>query len=570
MLKILKLFHQGFAQHKGLCTCALLLGLSAQAITLIQPALGSLLITRIQHHEQLTTTALVMVCTTVLWTITTTAQQLTLSWLGEDMAFSRRLLIINSLISKLSLNINSQPAGWHSQRLVDDVDLMKTITPNTIKLFQTVLLSAGSACILLQISPSLFLYSIFIAFSSIFFTTLLTRFLKRRQEITQDIRAHLVMNTNETLSVSNILRAYNMLPQAKQKLHSDINKVKSTSFSLSMCSIFFSSLADLLARLISIAMILYGAYTVTAEAVSLAQLVALYMYFSFFLNSVSTISNLLTLLGMAHVGEGRIKESTQPEIISRADYDISSAPFSAPPKIQFRNTSARYPGHDIDALSHINFTAESGKLTALVGETGSGKTTCLNLIESFIPISDGFIFVDDIPLASIDIDGFRSITGYVDQDATMLTGTIRHNLTLDNKDIHDERIIEALNQVGFHGLNISNSESFLQMHIRSQGDTLSGGQQQQIAIARALLGDPKILLLDEPTAHLDSQSESDVQTLLKRMRTTATVVYATHKYSLASMADWIVVVKNGCVIDQGTHHTLLQSSQYYRKMAGLS
>lgn len=231
-------------------------------------------------------------------------------------------------------------------------------------------------------------------------------------------------------------------------------------------------------------------------------------------------------------------------------------------QFEFVDFSFQYPGSDSLAVQNLNLTIQANKTTALVGESGSGKTTLVNLISGFYQPAAGQVLLDGTPLQDIDLAYLRSQIAYVSQDIVLFNDTIRANIAYGHTDFDDAKIIAAA-QAAYAWEFIERLPNGLDTMIGDKGSTLSGGQRQRLALARAFLKNAPILILDEATSALDNQSEAMVQAALDYLRQNRTVIVIAHRLSTIESADQIVVLKQGLLIEQGTHQELLQNQGYY-------
>jgi ATP-binding cassette, subfamily B, bacterial MsbA len=233
--------------------------------------------------------------------------------------------------------------------------------------------------------------------------------------------------------------------------------------------------------------------------------------------------------------------------------------------IEFRDVALRYPGGERDAVSNLTFQIPASKMVALVGASGSGKSSIINLLLGIYRPTDGQILIDGVDLQSYDLASWRRLIGVVDQDTLIFSSAVADNIRFGKLDATDEEVIGAA--------RIAHADSFIQempqayaTEVGDRGHRLSGGQRQRIAIARAVIHDPALLLFDEATSALDSQSERLIQESLEELRKTRTVVAIAHRLSTIAKADQIIVLDNGKIVEQGNHEALLSQGGRYAAM----
>jgi subfamily B ATP-binding cassette protein MsbA len=237
---------------------------------------------------------------------------------------------------------------------------------------------------------------------------------------------------------------------------------------------------------------------------------------------------------------------------------------ASPPDVRFEHVTFSY-GDERPALEDLTLEVAPGEAVALVGRSGAGKTTVVNLLLRFYTPASGRILLDGVPLDQIPLPELRGQIGLVSQDVFLFSGTIRDNIAYALPEVTDEEVIEAARHANAHGF-ISRLPQGYASTVGERGVQLSGGQRQRIAIARAWLRRPRLLILDEATSHLDSESERHVQEAFDRVAKGRTVFLIAHRLSTLWNADKIVVIENGTVVQVGRHEELLQSAGVYRRL----
>ncbi len=296
--------------------------------------------------------------------------------------------------------------------------------------------------------------------------------------------------------------------------------------------------------------------------ISVGVLIAFTAYISRFWNPINTLANFYNSLLTAISYLERIFETIDEEVLVKDAPDASVMP-PIVGKVEFRDVCFSYEdGHPI--LNHINFTASPGDSFAIVGPTGAGKTTIVNLISRFYNVDSGTILIDGVDISKVTIHSLRSQMGVMMQDSFIFSGTIMDNIRYGNKTAGDEEVIRAAKTVCAHDF-IMEMENGYQTQVNERGSRLSAGQRQLISFARALLADPKILILDEATSSIDTETELLLQKGLNELLKGRTSFIIAHRLSTIKNASSIMYVDKGDILERGTHEELLaQKGEYYK------
>jgi ATP-binding cassette subfamily B multidrug efflux pump len=328
-------------------------------------------------------------------------------------------------------------------------------------------------------------------------------------------------------------------------------------------AIMFPSLT-LILNLSSVAVIWFGGKLIDSGQMPIGNLTAFLAYIMQILMSVMMAVMMSLMIPRAEASAERIIEVTDTEssVVETTDPKVPSARTG---RVEFSNVEFRYPGAEQAILTDVSFTAEPGKVTAIVGGTGSGKSTLLNLIPRFIDVTGGSVLIDGVDIREQSLEDVWSGIGLVPQRAFLFGGTIAENLRYGDAQASDEAL--------WHALEVAQALDFvdeipekLASHVAQGGTNLSGGQRQRISIARAIVKNPRIYLLDDSFSALDYATDSKLRAALATEAVKATLIVVAQRVSTILGADQIIVLENGMVVGAGRHHDLMKTSNTYREI----
>jgi ATP-binding cassette subfamily B protein len=317
----------------------------------------------------------------------------------------------------------------------------------------------------------------------------------------------------------------------------------------------------LIANLATLAVAWIGGLQVIGGRLSLGQLVAFNNYLLMTMFPMIMLGAILTMISQASASATRIFE------ILDARSEVEERPGAEPlpaikGRVAFEDVTFRYFGSGDDVLRRVTFAAEPGQRVALLGATGSGKSTIINLIPRFYDVSDGRVTIDGIDVRDVTLDSLRRQIGIVLQETTLFSGTIRENIAFGRPDASDEEIRAAARAAAAHDFITSFPQGY-QTPVGERGATLSGGQKQRIAIARAILMDPQILILDDFTSSVDFETELQIERALEHLMEGRTTFIIAQRISTVQNADLILVLEHGQIVARGVHEELLHDSPIY-------
>jgi subfamily B ATP-binding cassette protein MsbA len=480
--------------------------------------------------------------------------------------------LIAQLRSKVQAHILKLPIRYFDNtktgelvsRIMTDVEGVRNLVGTGLaQMVGGILTSIVCLILLIYISPLMTLYVLVPV--AIFGFISLKAFGKIRPIFRErgKINAEVTGRLTETLGGIRVIKGFNAELQEIRIFAEGVDKLfKNIKSSLISTSIITSS-ATLLLGLASAGIMGIGGYMIMQEQLTFGDFLAFTLYLGFMIAPIVQMSNIGSQLTEAFAGLDRTEEiMSMPQESDDEERTIILENIEG--HIIFENVSFAYESNK-DVIKNISFEAKPGTVTALVGTSGSGKTTIAGMAASFLTPDDGFIYVDGKDLKKLTLESYRSRLGVVLQDDFLFEGTIKQNILFPRPDATEE---ELLNAVNFAYVNqfTDKFEEGLDTQIGERGVKLSGGQQQRIAIARAVLANPKILILDEATSNLDTESESFIQASLKELMKGKTTFVIAHRLSTIRQADQILVIEDGEIVERGKHDELIKTEGRYHEL----
>lgn len=480
---------------------------------------------------------------------------------GQRFISELRVQVQKKLLNLPISFFDNHNSGALVSRVMNDVEGVRNLVgTGLIQLVGGAITSIISLVLLIKISLTLTLYVLvpLIVFGVISFYAFkkIRPIFKERRKIESDVSGRLT----ETIGGIRIVKGFNAEKYEStifEKGVTDIFKIIKSS--LTATSIMYSS-ATLLLGLASVLVMGVGGYKIVNGEISLGDFLSFTLFLGFLIAPIVQMSNISTQLTEAISGLDRTEELMNiPSESDNKNRTENLKSFAG--NFKFDDVSFSYQDDKL-VLHHINFEAPSGTITALVGSSGSGKSTIANLVASFLEPTSGKIYIDNVDLSTVLLDSYRKNIGLVLQDDFLFEGTIKENILFSKPTASDKEVNDAV-KMAYVNEFTDRFEDGLNTMIGERGVKLSGGQRQRVAIARAILANPKLLILDEATSSLDSESEMMVQESLKELMKGRTTFVIAHRLSTVKMAHQILVVEGGQIVERGTHDELINSKGRY-------
>ena len=368
--------------------------------------------------------------------------------------------------------------------------------------------------------------------------------------------------TRQNLAGVRVLRAFCKESSEITEFEKNTDILTNRQLSAGRISALMNPVTFVIVNLAVVLLVREGAIKVDGGVLTQGLVIALYNFMTQILVELIKMANLIISMTKAAACANRVSAvlQIQPEdAVSGKTLDTLKG------HVAFRNVSARYAGAAEDSLENISFTAQPGQTIGVIGGTGSGKSTLVNLIPGFYPVSQGQVLVDGADVRDLDAGSLRGRIGIVPQKAVLFKGTIRENLRWGNENATDEELWDALNIAQAREV-VKDKAGELDAEVQQGGSNFSGGQRQRLTIARALVRKPSILILDDSASALDYATDAALRMAIRNMKNAPTTFIVSQRAASVRFADQILVLDDGCLVGKGTHEELLESCEVYQEI----
>ena len=382
----------------------------------------------------------------------------------------------------------------------------------------------------------------------------------------QDLIDKVNLVAREILTGLPVIRAFNTEKREEKRFDTANIDLTKTNLFVNRAMSFMMPILMLIMNSISLLIVWVGAHGIDNGTMQVGNMMAFIQYTMQIVMSFLMISMLSIILPRASVSANRINEVLETDEFIKESKNPKQLNPAKKGLVEFKNVGFKYPDSDEEVLSDITFTAKPGGTTAIIGSTGSGKSTIVNLIPRFYDITSGNLLIDGVDIKDISNKDLRKIIGFVPQKGLLFSGTIESNIKYGNPDMSDEQMVKAV--------QIAQAEEFIeskplkyQEPIAQGGSNVSGGQKQRLSIARAIAIDPEILVFDDSFSALDFKTDSILRAELSKITKDKTVIIVAQRINTILNADQIIVLEDGKVVGKGTHEELIKNNETYKQIA---
>jgi subfamily B ATP-binding cassette protein MsbA len=482
-----------------------------------------------------------------------------------QLMISQMRVQVQSKLLKLPIGFfDNHKSGALVSRVMTDVEGVRNLVgTGFVQLIGGTITSVASIILLLQISPimtiSVLIPILIFAFVMLKAFGYVRPIFRARGKINAEVQGSLT----ETLGGVRVIKAFNAEEQETISFEKGVNRLYLNVKKSLTATAIISSSSVFLIGLASTGIMGIGGYFMMGGSMTMGEFLSFTLLLGFMIAPLVQMGNIGSQLTDAMAGLDRtqelmnMKEEDDPEMRTEFLKEIKG-------HIEFQDVSFSYEENK-EVLHHISFEAKPGSVTALVGSSGSGKTTIAGLVATFLNAKSGKVTIDSVDISTVNLGSYRKHLAVVLQDDFLFEGTIRENILYPRPGASEEELQQAVNAAYVNEFT-DKFEDGLETIIGERGVKLSGGQRQRISISRAILADPKIIILDEATSNLDTESESYIQKSLNELMKNRTTFVIAHRLSTIRKADQILVIEDGKICERGTHNELLATEGRYHEL----
>lgn len=592
-------------EHKRILSIVVVLSTIGALASLGQPLLVATVIGRVEQGQSLGLLVAALVGLVVISALLSGFRHYLLQRTGEAVVLSSRMTLVRRLLRLPIREFDERRTGDLVSRVGSDTTLLRAVlTQGLVEAVGGALTFIGAIVAMLILDRVLFSVTIVVVAVAVTTVVTLSRRIRKASRKAQDRVGDLTASVERAISSVRTVRAANATEREVDSIDNDAKSAYAMGIDVARMSALIVPVSGIALQVAFLAVLGIGGFRVASGAITVANLVAFILFLFMMIMPLGQAFGAINSVNQALGALGRIQEII--DLPSESDLDAPVSTTATPvltpkgaPAIAFRGVSFRYPERahkheaekvvaeevgddalkqltrgvaatdettDRDVLSGVSFEVPVGKRVAIVGPSGAGKSTVFSLIERFYDPTEGSISLGGVDIRELPRPLLRECLGYVEQDAPVLAGSLRDNLLLGAPDATEQQCLDVLDAVNLEGV-VHRDPAGLDAPVGEAGVMLSGGERQRLAIARALLAAPPILLLDESTSSLDGVNEQLMKDAIDKVATGRTLIVIAHRLSTVVDSDKIVVLDKGQVIGEGTHSQLVKSTPLYRELA---
>ncbi|MBP3951481.1 ABC transporter ATP-binding protein [Bacillus suaedae] len=505
----------------------------------------------------------------VMYLISWVANVFRIRWMneiGQNMIYDIRTDLFNHIQRLSHRFFDQRSAGSILVRVINDVNSMQDLFTNgVVNLIMDIVMLVGIVIILFTLSPELAILVLIVVPIMFFISTKLRRDIRRSWQNVRIKQSKLNSHLNESIQGIRVTQAYAQ-EHENMEFFNGVNTETFESWKeATKKNAIFRPFVEMSSAIGAVVLIWYGSTLIQSDtsSLTLGVFISFAFYLGMFWEPISRLGQVYNQLLVGMASSERIFEFLD-EKPSVPEKDNAQRITEVKGEVKFEGVEFSYDDSR-KALHQIDLTFEAGTTVALVGHTGSGKSTIVNLMSRFYDPTKGQVLLDGVDLRDLNLDDLRKNVSYVLQDTFIFAGTIMDNIRFGKPGATDEEVVEAAKAIGAHEFVIKLEKGY-DTEVEEKGNVLSVGERQLLSFARALLADPRILILDEATASIDTETELKIQEGLKKLLANRTAVMIAHRLSTIRDADKIVVLEQGNILEEGTHDHLMQSQGAYYQL----
>lgn len=576
--------------HRGPLAVVALLSLVSAGASLAQPLLVRQVLEAVRVKAALATPVALLVAVILVSTVLSGVEQYLLQRAAEGVVLTTRTTLVHRLVRLPVADLEARRAGDLISRVGADTTLLKAVvTSGLVDLLAGVVVAVGAVVLMGLLDPVLLGVTLATVGVGALVVIAYTRQVRRLSTQAQAAVGAMTAAVERALGAVRTIRAARAEDREADAMAAGARSAYDSGLKVARVSAVVAPVAGLAVQGAFLSVLGIGGARVASGAISVADLVAFVLYLFLFVQPVGQALQAWTAIQTGLGSLARIDEVVDLPTETDDERDLTTAATtttttatatttttatrataaadtaSAPPVLAFSGVDFDYAG-GVPVLRGVDLAVRRGQRVALVGPSGAGKSTLLALAERFYEPTSGIICLDGVDVRQVPRSVLRARLGYVEQDAPVLAGSLRENLLLGAPDADDAALDRVLASVNLTSL-VERAPLGLDSQVGDEGVLLSGGERQRLAIARVLLAAPSVLLLDEPTASLDSRNEAALQVAVDAVAVDRSVLVVAHRLSTVVRSDVIVVLDQGRVVATGTHRELVEASPLYRELA---